>query len=59
MLLFGINKKIISHGKFTLLDFAKNTKEGIESLNPLLGFKVTVERGGYLLFNKIKTELTN
>ena len=39
MLLFGINKKIFN-GKYGLIDFARDVKEGVEGLNPINGFRV-------------------
>lgn len=42
MLIHGLNKKIFTHTKHTLHDFAKEVKEGIESLNPIMTFKVEV-----------------
>ena len=59
MLIFGLNKKIIGDCKYTLLQFAKDVKEGVEGLNPIHGFKVEVERGGYLFFRRVPKDHTN
>ena len=59
MLVYGINKKIIGDCKYTLVEFAKDVKGGIEGLNPIHGFKVEVERGGYLFFRRVPKDHTN
>ena len=59
MLVFGLNKKLIGNAKYSLVDFAKDVKAGIEGLNPVKHFKVEVERGGYLLFKRLLREMTN
>ena len=52
MLVFGINKKLFGNAKYGLVDFAKDVKEGVEGLSPVNGFKLEVERGGYLFFKR-------
>ena len=40
MLVYGINKKLFGNQKYSLVEFAKDVKNGIESLNPVNGFRV-------------------
>ena len=40
MLVYGINKKLFGNQKYSLIDFAKDVKNGIEALNPVNGFRV-------------------
>jgi hypothetical protein len=59
MLIYGVNKKLFGNAKYSLVDFAKDVKAGIEGLNPITHFKVEVERGGYLFFRRMPKDNTN
>ena len=59
MLVYGLNKKLIGDPKYSLPDFVKDVKEKVEGLNPIEGFKVEVERGGYLFFRRVPKDHTH
>ena len=58
MLVFGLNKKVMAQHKYNLHQFCKDFAPAINDLPNIEGYKLELERGGYLLF-KIENAKTN
>ena len=58
MLLFGVNKGLMVNRKLSLHDFIKSISPAVAQLSHIEGYRLELERGGYLLF-KLEQAKTN